>query len=122
MTHFLAQYPKAPFATILIVANGDTPEAMAERNRLQPDQWAAFAMADWPGCERWICSFDLVVKAGGNTVLFNLEAAKEAALNVAKFEAIGRGFTQEQADAIMAATTVAELNQAMKVPMPKPQR
>ena len=119
MTHFLAQYPEAPFATIWVIADGDTPEAIAERNRLQPDQWAAFAMADWPGCERWLCSFDLIVKEGGNTVLFNLQAAKEAAMNVAKFEAIGREFTQEQADAILSATTVAELNQAMKVPTMK---
>ena len=113
MTHLLAKFPEAPFATILIVPEGDTPEAMAERNRLQSDQWAAFTMADWPGCERWFCSFDLVLKTGGNAVAFSLEAAKEAAMNIAKFESIGREFSPAQADAIAAATSVDALNQAM---------
>ena len=119
MTHFLAKYPEAPFATIWAVADGDTPEAIAERNRLQSDQWAAFAMADWPGCERWLCSFDLVLKTGGNAVAFNLEAAKEAAMNIAKFESIGGKCSPAQADAIAAATTVDELNQAMELPLPQ---
>lgn len=113
MTHFLVKYPEAPFATIWVVADGDTPEAIADRAGLQSDQWAAFAMADWPGCERWFCSFDLVLKTGGNAVAFNLKAAREAAMNIAKFESIGREFSPAQADAIAAASDVNALNQAM---------
>jgi hypothetical protein len=89
---------------------------MAERNGLQPDQWAAFLMADWPGCEQWRLAFELVVTPDGNSVSFNLEAAKEIGANMIRYEVPGRKILPGQLEAIEAATTVDELNLAMARP------
>lgn len=118
MTHFLAKYPEAPFATIWVVRDGDTPEAMAERAGLQSDQWAAFAMADWPGCEKWPLAFELVVKAGANAVSFNLEAAKEGAANTSQVMYPQSDRLPAQLEAVAAAATVEALNEAMAITAP----
>jgi hypothetical protein len=118
MTHFLAKYPESRFATIWVVPDGDTPKAMAERAGLKSDQWAAFTMADWPGREKWPLAFELVVKPGGNTVNFNLEAAKECGANTARVMYPQSDLLPAQLEAIAAATTVEALNEAMAITAP----
>ena len=86
MTHFLAQFPEATFCQLWVLTDEVTASELAEQEQLSADQWAAFNLADWPGCEHWLQSFDLLTSVDGTAVAFNLDKAKVAATNIAQME------------------------------------